>query len=171
MIFGILSSGNLCQRNWLLFQSLHTASPASYLKDIEIKGYFWWFNQDKLFTFFILKWHLKMMNDQLQDFQWHQPSFDSKILDLTSKAILRSSEAVSENVIKWLNLLLLLPWYPKLAKISLNGPKTSLTSEADMEAVEVEFRKWLHFQANAWNSSWKLFAYLILSNLRVHGLK
>ena len=41
-----------------------------------------------------------MMNDQLQDFQWPQPSFDSKILDLTSEAILRSSEAVSENVIK-----------------------------------------------------------------------
>jgi hypothetical protein len=82
-----------------------------------------------------------MMNDQLQDFQWPQPSFDSKILDLTSEAILRSSEAASENVIEWLNLLLLSPWYPKSAKISLNGPKTSLTSEADMEAVEVEFRK------------------------------
>ena len=81
------------------------------------------------------------MNDQLQDFQWPELSFDRKILDLTSDAILRSSEAVSENVLKCINLLLLLPWYPKLAEISLNGPKTSLTSEADMEAVEVEFRK------------------------------
>ena len=41
-----------------------------------------------------------MMNDQLQYFSWPQPSFDSKKLDLTSEAILRSSEAVSENVIK-----------------------------------------------------------------------
>ena len=41
-----------------------------------------------------------MMNDQLQYFSWPQPSFDSKQLDLTSEAILRSSEAVSENVIK-----------------------------------------------------------------------
>ena len=101
MIFGILSSGNLCQRNQLLFKLLYTASAASYLKDTEIKGEFWWFNQDKKFTFFILKWHLQMMNDQLQCFSWPQPSFDSKKLDLTSEAILRSSEAVSENFIKW----------------------------------------------------------------------
>ena len=82
-----------------------------------------------------------MLNDQLQYFSCPQPSFDSNKLDLTSEAILRSSEAVSENIINDSNLLLLLPWCPNWAKISLNGPRTSLTSEADMEAVEVEFRK------------------------------
>ena len=61
LVLGILISGNLCLRNQLLFQALHRTSTSSCLKDTEIKGGFWRFNQDKLFTFFILKWHHYMM--------------------------------------------------------------------------------------------------------------
>ena len=106
------------------------------------------------------------MNDQLQYFSWPQPSFDSKKLDLTSKATLSFWKCH-----KIIQICFCYETGIKMAQKSLNDLKTSSTSEADMEAVEVEFRKWLHFQKNAWISSWQLFANLILSNLSVHGLK
>ena len=54
---------------------------------------------------------------------------------------MKSSEAVYENVIKSLKSAFAITLVSKWAKICLNGPQTSLTSEADMEAVEVEFKK------------------------------
>ena len=102
-------------------------------------------------------------------FIWKQKS--NVFPNLTSEVILKSSEADFENVIKWFKYYFDITLVSKWPKISLNGPNTNLTSEADMEAVEIESKKWLHFEANAWISYWQLFINLILSNLRLHGLK
>ena len=67
-----------------------------------------------------------MMNDQLQYFSCPQPSFDSKKLDLTSEAILRSSEAVSENVIKWFKSAFAITLVSKMGKNKPQWPQNKL---------------------------------------------
>ena len=84
-------------------------------------------------------------------------------LDLTNEAISRSSEDLFDRQIIHFNFAIT-RLVSKLPKLSLNGPKTTLTSEDDLEAFEVSFRKCLHddFQENVWLSLCQLFINLIV---------
>ena len=66
------------------------------------------------------------MKDGLQYFSWPQPSFDSKKLNLTSEAISRSSEAVSECVIKWIKSAFAMIMVSKMGKNKPQWPQNKL---------------------------------------------
>ena len=66
------------------------------------------------------------MNDKLQYFSWPQPSFDSKKLGLTSKAILRSSKNVFENVIKLFKSAFAITLVSKMCKNKPQWPQNKL---------------------------------------------
>ena len=78
---------------------------------------------------------------------WGQKYIDS--WDLTSEAVLRSSEATFQNVIKWFRFHFHTVLLSKWPRNCLHELSTSLTSEADMEAAEAGLSKWLDFKAYA----------------------
>ena len=102
--------------------------------------------------FFILKWHLQMMKDRLQIFSWPQTSFDSKKMNLTSEAILRSSEAVSENVIKWIKSAFAITTVSKIGKNKHQWPQNKLDLRGWyggcwgwVQKMTTFWSKWLNF--------------------------
>ena len=78
---------------------------------------------------------------------WGQKYINS--WDLTSEAVLRSSEATFQNVLKWFWLHFHTILISKWPRIGLHELSTSLTSEADMEAAEAGLSKWRDFKAYA----------------------
>ena len=170
LIFGILSRGDLCMDNQFLGCLPYTASTASYLKDAIFLMIQWrkpcLIFQPKM-IFLQLEWHTPWNSMALVSF-WSQKYIGS--WDLTSEAVLRSSEATFQNVLKWFWFHFHTVLMSKWPKKGLHELSISLTSEAaDVEAVEVELRKWLHFEANVWILSWQLYFNLTLSNLRMHN--
>ena len=91
-----------------------------------------------------LEWHITFHSMAITSF-WGQKYIDS--WDLTSEAVLRSSEATFQNVLKlfWFHFHAIL--ISKWPRIDLHELSTSLTSEADMEAAEAGLSKWPDFKA------------------------
>ena len=100
-IFGILSRGDLCIDNQFLGCLPCAASTASYLKDTTFlmilcrKACVMF--QAKM-TSVQLEWPIPFHSMAIASF-WGQKYIDS--WDLTSEAVLRSSEATFQNVLKW----------------------------------------------------------------------
>ena len=146
-IFRNLNRGDLCMDNQFLGCLPYTASTASYLKDAIFLMIQWrkpCLNfQDKM-IYLQLEWHTPWHSMALVSF-WGQKYIGS--WDLTSKAVLRSSEATFQSVFKWFwfhfHTVLMSKW-PRKGLYELS---TSLTSKADMEAAEAWLSKWLDFKA------------------------
>ena len=100
-IFGILSRGDLCIHNQFLGCLPCTASTASYLNNAIFLMILWRkacvIFQAKM-TSVQLEWPIPFHSVAIAFF-WGQKYIDS--WDLTSEAILRSSEATFQNVLKW----------------------------------------------------------------------
>ena len=125
----------------------YTASTASYLKDTIFLMIQWrktcLIFQAKMISL-QLEWHIPLHSMALVSF-WGQKYIDS--WDLTSEAVLRSSEATFQNVLKWFWLhfhTILISKWPRKGLYELSA---SLTSKADMEAAEAWLSKWLDFKA------------------------
>ena len=149
LIFGILSRGDLCMDNQFLGCLPYTASTASYLKDAIFLMIQWrktcLIFQAKMISL-QLEWHIPWHSMALVSF-WGQKYIDS--WDLTSEAVLRSSEATFQNVLKWFGFHFHTVLLSKWPRNCLHELSTSLTSEADMEAAEAGLSKWLDFKAYA----------------------
>ena len=115
-----------------------------------------------------LEWHIPLHAMVLVSFLG-QKCIDS--WDLTSEAVLRSSEATFQSVLKWFKLHSYTALLSKWPRNGLHELSTSLISEADMEAAEAWLSKWLDFKAHAQISPLELFINLRTSNLRLHGFK
>ena len=148
-ICGILSRGDLCMDNQFLGCLPCTASTASYLKDAIFLMILWRkacvMFQAKM-TPVQLEWPIPFHSVAIAFF-WGQKYIDS--WDLTSEAVLRSSEATFQNVLKWFWLHFHTILISKWPRKGLHEPSASLTSEADMEAAEAGLSKWLDFKAYA----------------------
>ena len=107
-IFGILSRGDLCMDNQFLGCLPYTASTASYLKDAIFLMIQWrkacLIFQAKMISI-QLEWPIPFHSMVIASF-WGQKYINS--WDLTSEAVLRSSEATFQNVLKWFWFHLLL---------------------------------------------------------------
>ena len=148
-IFGILSRGDLCMDNQFLGCLPCTASTASYLKDAIFLMIQWrkacLIFQAKMISL-QLEWPIPFHSMVIASF-WGQKYINS--WDLTSEAILRSSEATFQNVLKWFWLHFHTILISKWPRNGLHELSASLTSEADMEAAEAGLSKWLDFKAYA----------------------
>ena len=148
-IFGILSRGDLCMDNQFLGCLPCTASTASYLKDAIFLMIQWrkacLIFQAKMISL-QLEWPIPFHSMVIASF-WGQKYINS--WDLTSEAVLRSSEATFQNVLKWFWLHFHTILISKWPRKGLHELSASLTSEADMEAAEAGLSKWLDFKAYA----------------------
>ena len=148
-IFGILSRGDLCMDNQFLGCLPYTASTASYLKDAIFLMIQWrktcLIFQAKMISL-QLEWHITFHSMAITSF-WGQKYIDS--WDLTSEAVLRSPEATFQSVLRWFRFHFHTGLMSKWPRKGIHELSTTLTSEADMEAVEaVEagLSKWLDFK-------------------------
>ena len=92
------------------------------------------------------EWHIPLHSMALASF-WGQKYIDS--WDLTSEAVLRSSEATFQSVLKWFWFHFHTVLMSKWPKKGLHELSIGLTSEAEMEAAEAGLSKSLDFKAYA----------------------
>ena len=100
-IFGILRRGDLCMNSQFLGCLPYTASTVSYLKDAIFLMIQWrkacLIFQNKMISL-QLEWPIPFHSKVIGSF-WGQKYINS--WDLTAEAVLRSSEATFQNVLKW----------------------------------------------------------------------
>ena len=142
-IFGILSRGDLCMDNQFLGCLPCTASTASYLKDA---------------IFLMVQWgkgclifQAKMISLQLE-FHGHSFLLRPKIHQFLRFDLRGRFEVVWGHISKCPQMILITFSYNpniKWPRKGLHELSASLTSEADMEAAEAGFSKWLDFKASA----------------------